>query len=183
MKNRIPKNYQPEVWVTPELVEEYLQKYSECLLSKEKKIVVWDGEKIVFKPAQTSYTYGSRLRDYRGVDQIDRIIRAINWSKEKGIESYRLYGVLEYPEKDTSDEPEKVRPPCFALFQVFPRKNGNTWTLDLFCYMRAWDFHRAAPANMYGFSEMLRYLAEQTSCEIGKLIVCGGSVHIYGHEL
>ena len=183
MKDRIPKGYQPEAWVTPELLEEYLEKYSQCLLTKEKKIVVWDGKKMVFEPAQTSYTYGSRLRDYRGVDQIARIIKAIKWCKERGIESYRLYGVLEYPEKDTSDKPEEVRPPCFALFQVFPRKNGSSWALDLFCYMRAWDFHRAAPANMYGFSEMLKYLAKETDCEIGKLIVCGGSVHIYGHEL
>jgi tetrahydromethanopterin S-methyltransferase subunit A len=182
-KDRIPKGYQPEPWVTPDLLEEYLQKYSECLLSAQKLVVAWDGHKIVLQPADTSYTYGSRLRDYKGVDQIDRIIKAIKWCKTKGIESYRLYGVLEYPEKDMSEEPEKVRPPCFALFQVFPRKLDGDWSLDLFCYLRAWDFHRGAPANLYGFTEILRYLAEQSGCKTGKLIVQGGSVHIYGHEL
>lgn len=182
-RDRIPKGYQPEPWVTPELLEEYLDKYGQCLLSADKQVVAWDGHKIVLQPADTSYTYGSRLRDYKGVDQLDRIAKAITWSMKKGIESYRLYGVLEYPEKDMSEEPERVRPPCFALFQVFPRRSGHDWTLDLFCYLRAWDFHRGAPANLYGFTEILKFLCERTGCKPGKLIAQGGSVHIYGHEL
>ena len=182
-RDRIPKGYQPEPWVTPELLEDYLQKYSQCLLSPQKLVVAWDGKNMVLQPANTTYTYGSRLRDYKGVDQLDRIAKAIVWCKKKGIESYRLYGVLEEPEKDLSEETEKVRPPCFALFQVFPRKSETGWTLDLFCYLRAWDFHRAAPANMYGFTEILKFLCDRTDCKPGSLIVSGGTVHIYGHEL
>lgn len=185
LDNRIPENYQPEPWVTPELLQEYLDKYAQCLLRKDKTMIVLENGKIVFKPANTTYTYGSRLRNFSGVDQLQMVVDAIKWCKQNGVESYRLYGVLEDPAKDLSTKTEEVRPPCFALFQVFPRKQTNQtgWTLDLFCYMRAWDFHRAAPANLYGFTEILRWMCEQTDCKPGKLIVCGGSVHIYEHEL
>ena len=117
------------------------------------------------------------------MNQIEQAVKAVRWCVENNVESYRLVLTLSNPKRDFSVETEKIHPPCLTQIWLFPRKYGGSWHLDMEMLLRAHDCHGANLCNVWGGTEVQKYIAEQVGIKIGVLILHVGSADIYEHDL
>jgi thymidylate synthase len=117
------------------------------------------------------YTYGQRLRNWDDrVDQIDYVIRKL----KTGNNTRRATAVTWIPYIDT--EVDEV--PCMII-DDFKLRDGKVHLTTLF---RSHDFAGAYPANLYGLSRLLGYVAEQSGQPPGTITTVSVSAHIYEHD-
>ena len=120
-----------------------------------------------------SYTYGERLQNYRGIDQIKIMLKklrrfafdegalAVLWDAEKD----------NFPPRDERTKPlgkrEGWNVPCLNLIQAqcFGKR------LFLTAYFRAHDIYNAWPRNLFALRELQRRLAKGVGHELGSLTV------------
>ena len=115
-----------------------------------------------------SYTYGERLRNYGGVDQIGKMITELRNTRY----SRRAVAVLWDPRQD----PLSLNPPCLDLVQARIR-DGH---LFLTVYFRSHDIFRAWPENAFAMRKLQEYIATGVeNVELGDLILVSHSAHIY----
>lgn len=175
----VPEGYRPEGWIkTDEEVIEYLDKYSETYF-RPRTAVVYENGKIVLNSADVSYTYGTRLTDFMGINQLDIIVKAIKNAVRKNQSSRRFVISLINPNTDLTEETEKVEIPCFTQFWIYNRKVGDDWVLHGTMFLRSHDAYLAFPANSYAGMRILRYLCDRTETKMGTLTMYFGSAHIY----
>lgn len=178
-QNPIPNGYRPEGWIkTDEEVREYLEKYAKTYFQANKNVIYENG-KILLIDSNVSYTYGSRLTDFEGINQIEIIINAIKNSITKNQESRRFVLSLINPKSDLSSETELIEIPCFTQFWVYNRKEGEKWVLHGTMFLRSHDAYLAFPANSFAGMRILEYLCEKTNTQLGTLTMYFGSAHIY----
>ena len=121
--------------------------------------------------ANHSYTYGARLQNYRGINQIrvmqeklkrfaaDEGALAVLWDAQKD----------NFPPKDDHakllGKRESWNVPCLNLIQAqcFGEK------LSLTAYFRAHDIYNAWPRNLFALRELQQRLAKSVSYELGSL--------------
>ncbi len=113
------------------------------------------------------YTYGSRLMDYCGVNQVQCIIDEL----KKAPYSRRAVAVLWDVAQDTKSED----PPCFNLLQALIQNNK----LFLITYIRSNDMYDAWPRNAFALRALQKKIATAVGYELGHLITLSGSAHIY----
>lgn len=65
--------------------------------------------------------------------------------------------------------------PCLQLIQ-FLYRDGK---LNMTAVFRSWDVKRAGPANLYGLSKLLEYVANRTNMPTGELTVFAIAAHVY----
>ena len=130
------------------------------------------------------YTYGERLRawalpgsqkqiddDSHGpVDQIDYVVRRLRASPN----TRRASAVTWIPPVDT----EKEEVPCMMV-DDFKIREGR---LHLAALFRSHDFAGAYPANLYGLTRLLEYVAGRVGAEPGSITTVSCSAHIYDHD-
>jgi thymidylate synthase len=136
------------------------------------------------------YTYGERLRawalpgcekegDARGggsddskepVDQIEYVVRRLRANPN----SRRASAVTWIPPVDTN----KDEVPCMMV-DDFKIREGR---LRLTALFRSHDFAGAYPANLYGLTRLLEYVAERAGAEPGSITTVSCSAHIYDHD-
>ena len=138
--------------------EERLEEYAKQLVTGEN---VQDFE----------YTYGQRLRNWN--DQVDQIAYVIDKLKESGT-TRRATAVTWIPTVDTHVD----EVPCMIL-DDFKIRDGKVHLTTLF---RSHDFAGAYPANLYGLSKLLEYVAESVGLLPGKITTVSVSAHIYDHD-
>jgi len=178
-KGGMPKGYQPEGWIkSDEELNEYLEKYVQTYFTK-KSVVVYEKRKIELKEADVSYTYGDRLTNYHGLNQLEVAVEAVKKSIKENRQTRRLVLSLVDPKVDLSEETEKLEIPCFTQYWIFNRKENGKWLLHATMFLRSHDALRAFPANAYAGTKILEYIAEKTSCEVGTLTMFFGSCHVY----
>ena len=148
-----------------------LNKYAEQLISGEN-------------PSNFAYTYGQRLVTYPDsledlchqarfgepgavTNQIARIVDRLHHNQA----SRRAVAVTWIPGHDSYEE----EVPCLQLLDFLIR--GGKCNLTAF--FRSQDFERAWPANVYGLSRLLSYVASEVGCETGSLTTISASAHIY----
>lgn len=138
--------------------EERLEEYAKQLISGENT-------------QDFEYTYGQRLRNWNGkVDQIDYVIEKL----QQNPTSRRAIAVTWIPPTDT-----KVNEvPCMML-DDFKIRDGRIHLTTLF---RSHDFGGAYPANLYGLSKLLEYVADRVGTKPGKITTISISAHIYDHD-
>ena len=138
--------------------EERLEEYAKQLISGENT-------------QDFEYTYGQRLRNWDGkVDQIEYVIDKLQESPT----SRRAIAVTWIPSVDT-----KVNEvPCMML-DDFKIRNGKVHLTTLF---RSHDFGGAYPANLYGLSRLLEYVADRAGVKPGTITTISISAHIYDHD-
>jgi len=137
---------------TKEHFKEYLPK-----LMKAEKI---DG---------VSYVYGSRLRDFKGIDQIESIIKEL----KKALHSRRAVGVTWDVDVD-HDSPES---PCLDLIQALVQDK-----LYLTAYFRSNDMFGAWPENALALRAIQYEIAGRIGVKVGDLIIVSNSAHIYSSD-
>ncbi|MEM4441743.1 MAG: thymidylate synthase [Ignisphaera sp.] len=121
------------------------------------------------------YTYHERLFSYRlpngvVVNQIEKIIEKL----KKAPYSRRAQAITWQPWKDLETE----HPPCLQRmwFRVIDNK------LVLHIHMRSNDALKAAYMNMYAFTELQRYVAQQLDVPVGRYIHIADSYHVYERD-
>lgn len=116
------------------------------------------------------YTYGSRMRDFRGVNQVDEMVRKIKgYPNDRGALS-----VLWDPTTDNA--PRKV--PCLSLVQV----NGEGDRLHLTAYFRSNDMFNAWPRNAFALRALQYEVAKKVGKKPGWLTTISNCAHIYENE-
>lgn len=138
------------------------------------------------------YTYGERLRSWalpsfgkekegdedggdegnakEPVDQIDYVVRRLRANPN----SRRASAVTWIPPVDT----KKEEVPCMMV-DDFKIREGR---LHLTALFRSHDFAGAYPANLYGLTRLLEYVAERAGAEPGSITTVSCSAHIYDHD-
>ena len=129
-------------------------------------------------PEGTLYTYGSRLRAWKGKDggAIDQIADIISYLKE---DQYRASAVAQtwivedelarrMLNKDKSS-------PCVILIQAYAPEDKLTLTV----YIRSNDMFRAWPLNMFGLRKLQKIIADGLDLDMGSLTTISCSAHIY----
>ena len=117
------------------------------------------------------YTYGSRLRNHNGIDQIQGIINEL---KRENF-SRRAIAFTWNVEKDFNNE----KCPCLDLVQALIQNSS----VYLTAYFRSNDMYRAWPQNAYGLLKIQKEIAKALDLKIGKLAIVSCSAHIYERDL
>jgi len=143
------------------LTERQIQEYIPTIITAEKI-------------AGVKYTYGQRLREYHGVDQIQDIIELV----AKTPYSRRGVAATWNVELDRLSD----NPPCLDLVQVLVE---NT-KLYLTVYIRSNDMFLAWPENSFGILALQNLIIEEVNkknpelrLEKGHVIIISASAHIY----
>lgn len=120
------------------------------------------------------YTYGERLRNYKGIDQIRNIINQIS----KTPFSRRAVACTWNVEMDSESE----NPPCLDIVQVLVQNQK----LSLTVYIRSNDMFLGWPENAFGVLALQdliiresNELNSQNNLEKGPIIIISSSAHIY----
>jgi len=175
----IPEGYKPEGWLkTDEEVAEYLEKYAETYFQSNATVVYEEG-KIMLKQSEVAYTYGDRITNFEGINQLNILAEAIRNAIEKNQPSRRFVMSLFNPKIDLMEETEKVEIPCFTQFWIYNRKENENWALYATMFLRSHDAYLAFPANSYAGMKILEHLCNKTGAKIGALTMYFGSAHVY----
>lgn len=118
-------------------------------------------------PDTLEYTYGSRLRDHKGIDQIQSIVDQIN------NEDYTRRACAFTWDVEKDDLNPKA--PCLDLVQVLV----NERAIHMTCYFRSNDMYEAWPRNALALRAMQKEIADKTEKQMGKLMIVSNSAHIY----
>ena len=116
-----------------------------------------------------SYTYGGRLRDYRGVahDQIKEMIQKLRQASH----TRRAVAVTWDPLEDGSSQ----HPPC--LIQLLA--NIQNQKLYLTAIFRSHDIYGAWPENSFALIKLQEEISKKLKVKQGSLTVISNSAHIY----
>ncbi len=122
---------------------------------------------------EADYTYGQRLMQFKGKDQLKSIIEKLKAVKY----SRRALAVLWDPTVDSSSD----NPPCLDLLQF--RIINDIITLT--AYFRSHDIFRAWPENAFALRKLQDAVAKEISSELklGELVIISHSAHIYEDNL
>ncbi|MBI4170214.1 MAG: hypothetical protein HY514_00830 [Candidatus Aenigmarchaeota archaeon] len=121
-------------------------------------------------PKGTDYTYGNKLRDYKGRDQIKFIIDYLKKRKH----TRRALAVTWDHEQDMGSE----HPPCWVVLQALVEGD----TLFLTTYIRSSDMFAAWPLNAFGLRNIHKEIADGVGLKLGPTTTISASAHIYEHD-
>jgi thymidylate synthase len=138
--------------------EERLEEYAKQLITGEN---VQDFE----------YTYGQRLRNWN--EEVDQIAYVIDKLKQNPA-TRRATAVTWVPTIDTVVN----EVPCMII-DDFKIRGGK---VNLTTMFRSHDFAGAYPANLYGLSRLLKFVAGEVGVSPGMITTISVSAHIYEHD-
>lgn len=113
-----------------------------------------------------NYTYGSKLRDFHGVNQIDSIVKQL----KEAIFSRRAVAVT----WNVLEDSENPHSPCLDLIQALVQDK-----LHMTAYLRSNDMFRAWPENALALRNVQFEICEKVGISPGDLIIISNSAHIY----
>ncbi|PAV06788.1 thymidylate synthase [Methanosphaera cuniculi] len=116
------------------------------------------------------YTYGNRLREYFGIDQLDKCIEKLNDCRE----SRRAIAITIDPIKD--NEVDEI--PCLQEI-AFLIRDDKLYMTDFF---RSNDCGGATFPNLFGIREVGYYVADNTNTKLVNMVHHAMSLHIYEHD-
>ena len=112
-------------------------------------------------PTGFSYIYGQRI-----APRLDELIEKLRSQPESRRAVISLWQESDY---------DIQHPPCWMVLEFLIRSNQ----LHLTAFIRSNDIKQAWPANAYGLSKLISYVAEKVGCETGSLTTISASAHIY----
>lgn len=116
------------------------------------------------------YTYGNRLRNHDGVNQIKYMIEELrkeNYSRKAIAFTWNV-----------SKDCGSPKAPCLDLVQALVQDDILYFT----AYIRSNDMYRAWPQNAFGLLKIQKEIAEELGLKIGKMITVSCSAHIYERD-
>jgi thymidylate synthase len=137
-----------------------LDKYFESFFKKER--------------GSEPYTYGERLFDYEGLDQVEKMVEKLKrFPFDKG-----ALAVLWQPKIDNFPQRKPWRTPCLTLIQGQTLKGK----LYLTSYFRSHDMFGGWPFNAFALRKLQGQIAERVGLELGSLVTISGLAHLYEHD-
>lgn len=118
-------------------------------------------------PEGLAYTYGSRLRKYKGVDQIEKIIGELKVIPH----SRREIAITWDVEKDSKSK----NPPCLILLQSLIQ-DGKLYQTG---YFRSNEMYDAWPRNAFLLRRLQAEIAQGVEVDLGEMTIVSNSAHIY----
>ncbi len=120
------------------------------------------------RPENIAYTYGERLFDFNGRDQVAALVDELKRARY----SRRAVAALWDPARD----PNSSDPPCLNLLQARARDGY----LYLTAYFRSHDIFRAWLLNAFGLRKLQKEIAARIDGHmLGDLVIVSHSAHIY----
>lgn len=117
------------------------------------------------------YTYGERLRNYMGIDQIyEGIIKRL----QQSINSRRALACTWQVAKDIKSK----QPPCITLVQGLVQNN----LFHLTVHIRSNDMFKAWPQNALALRKLQALIAKEIKTGLGALTTISTSAHIYEQD-
>lgn len=114
-----------------------------------------------------AYTYGQRLRDFRGIDQVQNMVdelKAHNFTRRAVACTW-----------DVVEDIKSDKAPCLDLVQCLIQ-DGK---LFLTAFFRSNDMFAAWPMNVYALRRLQKHIAKEIGVEMGHLTTFSCSAHIY----
>ena len=139
-----------------EMNKRILREYENSLLTGENKGFV--------------YTYGERLHNYEGCNQIEDIIERIKKSRN----TRRAIATTWHPRNDGRNS----EVPCMISID-FKLRIGK---LYLTAYFRSNDFYGAFPYNIAALSKLQDYVADELEVDTAGITLISSSSHIYNYD-
>ena len=146
-------DYQPMIASTSRYSKQFMEDYSKQVMGCTDN--------------SFTYTYGNRLRNYNGIDQLQNAIDVLN----KAQTSRRAILHTWMVEKDLGGE----HVPCLQTVQ-FIKRDGNVNCIATF---RSNDILGAWGANAYALTKLLEVVVDGTFSEMGYLETYSQNAHIY----
>ncbi|MCX6740746.1 MAG: thymidylate synthase [Candidatus Parcubacteria bacterium] len=116
------------------------------------------------------YTYGSRFRNFNGINQIEAVIKDL---KENNY-SRRAIAFTWDVMKDTGNP----KSPCINLVNALVQREK----VYLSTYIRSNDMYRAWPQNSFALRKIQKEIADALNLKLGKLCIISNSAHIYERD-
>ncbi len=116
------------------------------------------------------YTYGERLINYDGLDQLNEAIERLKRSGS----TRRAVAVSWKPKVDAKSE----EVPCLVLWD-WKIRDGKLYQTTA---IRSNDMYGAWPANAFGLTKMLEHVAKEVGVEPGEITTHSFSAHIYSRD-
>ncbi|VUT25699.1 MAG: Putative thymidylate synthase [Candidatus Methanolliviera sp. GoM_asphalt] len=151
-------------------IEEPRGNFPEEILKRERMLIEYEDQFLSPENKGFSYTYGERLRNWEGIDQIQVIIERIRNTKN----TRRATATTWIPAIDSKRE----EVPCMILVDFKLREK-----LELTALFRSHDFYGAYPYNIYALSKLQEYAAREIKAKPGGITVLSISAHIYAGDL
>lgn len=120
-----------------------------------------------------AYTYGQRLRDYEGVDQIQNIIHLIKnrpFSKKMIAVTAKVV--------DDWNEVNKGDTPCLTNILCSVQDNKFFMTT----HFRSQDMVHGWPRNVFSLRKLQKLIADEAGIEMGAFVMITHSAHIYSDD-
>lgn len=123
------------------------------------------------------YTYGERLFNYDGFDQIDRMIKKLKkFPQDKG-----ALAVLWKPKEDSFPSYKSMKPkrvPCLTCIQC------QVWENKLYmtAYFRSNDMGSAWPLNAFALQELQKRISGELNTQIGSLTTISNMAQLYSRD-
>jgi len=118
-----------------------------------------------------NYTYGQRLMDHEGVDQIRSVIEKL----KKEPFTRRAIAVTWDVGKDVYNE----HAPCLDLVNFIVQDNR----LFMNAYFRSHDMYRGWPQNAFALRKLQKHVSEETGIKMGSMTIFSASAHIYEESM
>ncbi len=118
------------------------------------------------------YSYGERLWNYRGINQVEDVI--IPYLKKYPNDRASLAVIF-----DMTHDHKASRSPCMCLVQATTLNNK----LNLTAYFRSHAIFSGWVLNAFGLRQLQQYIAQKLSKKTGLLTIFSNCAHIYDNEL
>src|SRR5680860_305944 len=117
------------------------------------------------------YTYGERLWDYKGINQVEDVI--IPYLKKYPTDRAALAMMF-----DLTNDHKAERAPCMTQVQVTTLGDEVNMT----AYFRSHAVFSGWALNAFGLRKVQKYIADQLSKKVGTLTIFSNCAHIYDNE-
>lgn len=117
-----------------------------------------------------TYTYGQRLREYFGVDQIEMAITTLAKNPDSSRVTLNLW--------DAAQDINHPTPPC--LVNIWLRVVSGE--LSMTAIFRSHDIYHGYVANAMGLRFLQCHIADQLNLSIAPLMILSESAHLYSHS-
>ncbi|MGM5488513.1 MAG: thymidylate synthase [Nanobdellota archaeon] len=137
-----------------EFQQQELSDYYESILTKRKQSGI-------------SYTYGQRLRDHHGIDQIQSITADLRNAGH----SRRALAVT----WNVASDYNNPSPPCLIFVQALVQEHQLFFT----AFFRSHDIYGCWPQNAFALRRLQANICKELGFSLGPLTIISGSAHIY----